>query len=60
MPFEAFLTAGFQHRHENDMFAALVEKLMARFGSSESLHVPIGNVLFEGNDIESLCEKQMG
>lgn len=60
MPFEAYLTAGFQHRHENDMFAALVENLMARFGSSESLHILIGNVRFEGNDMDAVFLKTDG
>src|SRR5687767_1130150 len=60
MPFEAYLTAGFQHRHENDMFAALVKILMSRFGASESLYVLIGNVLFEGSDVDAVLLKPDG
>ncbi|MEI6083554.1 MAG: UvrD-helicase domain-containing protein [Verrucomicrobiota bacterium] len=60
MPFEAYLTAGFQHPHENDMFAALVEKLMAKFASDPALHVLIGNIMFEGNDLDVLFLKPDG
>lgn len=60
MPFEAYLTAGFQHRHENDMFAALVEKLMAKFANDPAPHVLIGNIMFEGNDLDALFLKQDG
>jgi len=60
MPFEAYLTAGFQHRHENDMFAALVEKLMPKFASDPALHVLVGNIMFEGNDLDALFLKPDG
>ena len=57
MGFEAYLTAGFQHAHENDMFARLVEKLTLRFGRERPSYVLIGNVLFEGSDIDALFVK---
>lgn len=60
MPFEAYLTAGFPHLHENDMFAALVEKLMAQFAPDPALHVLIGNIMFEGNDLDALFLKPDG
>jgi superfamily I DNA/RNA helicase len=60
MPFEAYLTAAFQHRHENDMFAALVKNLMAKFASDTAPHVLVGNIMFEGNDLDVLYMKPDG
>lgn len=57
MPFEAYLTAGFQHGHENDMFGQLVDRLQARFGQEPAPHILIGNLLVEGNDLDAFFLK---
>src|SRR5665213_4097955 len=57
MPFEAYLTAEFQYPHENVMFAALVETLTVRFANDPALHVLIGNIMFEGKDLDALYVK---
>jgi len=60
MPFEAYLTAKYEHPHENEMFAALVAALMAKFGSVTAPHVLIGNIMFEGNDLDAVYLKSNG
>lgn len=60
MPFEAYLTAKYEHPHENEMFAALVARLMAKFGADPAPHVLIGNIMFEGNDLDALYLKPNG
>src|SRR5579863_8965007 len=60
MPFEAYLTAKFEYPHENDMFAALVKHLMAQFDSAPDTHVLIGNIMFEGNDLDAVFLKPHG
>lgn len=42
------------------MFAALVEKLMSKFGNDPMPHVLIGNIMFEGNDLDSIFLKPDG
>src|SRR5437879_1310612 len=39
------------------MFATLVENLASKFGRERGTHVLIGNVLFEGNDIDAVFIK---
>ena len=60
MPFEAYLTAAYQYPHENDMFAKLVETLMAKFANDPELHVLVGNIMLEGNDLDALFLKPDG
>lgn len=60
MPFEAYLTAKYEYPHENEMFAALVRQLMAKFDSAPDTHVLIGNIMFEGNDLDAVFLKPYG
>jgi len=60
MPFEAYLTAKYEHPHENEMFAALVAQLMAKFDADPAPHVLIGNIMFEGNDLDAIYLKHNG
>ncbi len=55
MSFEAYLLRGFEHPHESEMFAALVKALQSVFESLPGRHVMIGNVMFDGNDID--CQR---
>ena len=60
MPFIAYLPRGFQHAHENDAFEALVRYLAPRFDPAPDLHVLIGNVMFEGNEMDAVFLKPDG
>lgn len=60
MPFTAYLPSGFQHRHENEQFDAVVQSLNARFGGSPEPHVLIGNVMFEGHEMDGVFLKPNG
>jgi hypothetical protein len=60
MPFEAYLTAKYEHPHENEMFAALVAALMAKFKADPAPHILIGNIMFEGNDLDAIYLKPSG
>ncbi|HSY44117.1 MAG TPA: nuclease-related domain-containing protein, partial [Candidatus Acidoferrum sp.] len=60
MPFEAYLPCKFPHGHENEMFAVLVDKLMTKFGGEAGLHILIGNIMFEGNDLDAILIKPDG
>src|SRR5690348_5624564 len=60
MSFEAYLVRGFEHPHENEMFAELVKALQSSFDSLPGRHVMIGNVMFDGNDIDVLFLKSTG
>ena len=60
MPFEAYLTANYEHPHENEMFAALVTSLMAKFKADPAPHILIGNIMFEGKDLDALFLQPTG
>ena len=60
MPFTAYLPSGFQHPHENELFNAVVQSLAARFGGSAEPHVLIGNVMFEGHEMDGVFLKPNG
>jgi len=60
MPFTAYLPSGFQHRHENEQFDAVVQSLAARFAGSPEPHVLIGNVMFEGHEMDCVFLKPNG
>ncbi len=60
MPFTAYLPSSFQHPHENEQFDAVVQSLAARFGASPQPHVLIGNVMFEGHEMDGVFLKPNG
>ena len=60
MPFIAYLPRGFEHEHENKAFDELVARLKAKFDSAAGLHVLIGNVMFEGNEMDAVLFKPDG
>lgn len=60
MPFTAYLPSGFQHRHENELFEELVQSLATRFSGSPERHVLIGNVMFEGHEMDGVFLKPDG
>ena len=60
MPFTAYLPSGFQRRHENEQFDAVVQTLTSKFGGSPEPHVLIGNVMFEGHEMDAVLFKPNG
>src|SRR4051794_27405716 len=60
MPFAAYLPSGFQHRHENEMFDAIVQLLTTKFAEAAEPHVLIGNVMFEGHEMDGVFIKPDG
>lgn len=60
MAFETYLLRGFENPHESTMFANLVEQLRAKFATVPGKHILIGNVMFEGNDLDALFLKSTG
>ena len=60
MPFTAYLPSGFQHSHENELFHAVVQLLTAKFGGVPEPHVLIGNVIFEGHEMDGVLLKPNG
>ncbi|RYD68926.1 MAG: NERD domain-containing protein, partial [Verrucomicrobiaceae bacterium] len=60
MSFAAYLPSGFQHRHENELFDAVVRTLHARFDGVPGAHVLIGNVMFEGHEMDGVLLKPNG
>ncbi len=60
MPLEVYLTAKFEHTHENEMFSRLVTEILPRFNSEPLTHVLIGNIMFEGNDLDAIFLKPNG
>lgn len=60
MPFTAYLPSGFQHRHENELFDAVVQLLTTKFGAATEPHVLIGNVMFEGHEMDGVLLKPNG
>lgn len=60
MPFTAYLTSGFQHRHENEAFDVLVQNLHRQFDSAPARHILIGNVLIAGNEMDAVLFKPDG
>jgi hypothetical protein len=60
MPFAAYLPRSFEHAHENDSFDILVNCLKAHFDPRPGLHVLIGNVMFEGKEMDAVFFKPDG
>ena len=60
MPFTAYLPSGFQHNHENELFDAVVQLLTVRCGRLPQPHVLIGNVMFEGHEMDGVFLKPDG
>src|SRR5271166_1665200 len=60
MPFTAYLPSGFQHNHENELFDAVVQSLTVRCGQLPEPHVLIGNVMFEGHEMDGVFLKPDG
>jgi hypothetical protein len=60
MPFEVYLTAPFEHRHENEMFNALAEILQKEFRDHPEPHKLIGNLLFENENVDAILIKPDG
>ncbi len=57
MPFEAYLPAAFSHIHENMMFDTLVRSLEKSCANSIVPHYLVGNVLFNGQDLDGVFLK---
>ena len=60
MAFEAYLLRAFDYPHEKDQFRELVNRLNAQFGTSPGLHVLIGNVFFDGKELDAILFKGDG
>jgi hypothetical protein len=60
MPFTAYLPSGFQHHHENELFDAAVQSLKLQFDRLPDPHVLIGNVMFEGHEMDGVFLKPDG
>jgi hypothetical protein len=60
MPFIAYLPRGFDNSHENDSFDNLFACLKARFDSLPGLNVLVGNISFEGNEMDAVFFKPDG
>src|SRR3989442_1502092 len=58
MPFKAYLPSGFEHAHENEMFDSLVRVLNQRFGPDPAPHFLIGNVMFDGEELDAVFLKR--
>ena len=57
MPFKAYLASRFEHPHENEMFASLVRVLNERFQTDAAPHILIGNIMFDGKELDGLFLK---
>ena len=57
MSLTAYLPTGFEHSHENAIFDTLVQNLRSRFIASAEPHYLIGNVMFDGEEIDALLLK---
>lgn len=57
MPFTAYLPSSFQHNHENELFEKVVESLTRRCSQSPEQHVLVGNVMFEGHEMDGVFFK---
>ena len=60
MAFEAYLTKAFDNPHENYQFDKLVSCLNLKFAGRPGLNVLIGNVLFEGKELDAILFQQDG
>lgn len=60
MPFTAYLPRGFDHQHENESFNVLYECLRSRFDSHPGHHMLVGNISFEGNEMDAVFLKPDG
>ncbi len=58
MPFKAYLPTGFEHAHENAMFDSLVRVLTQRFKDEPGLYILIGNVMFNGVELDAIFIKR--
>jgi hypothetical protein len=60
MPLTAYLPSGFQHGHENQLFDTLVQLLKSRYDALPEPYVLIGNVMFEGHEMDAVFLKGDG
>jgi len=58
MPFEAYLARPYEHSHETQAFATLVQNLKTRFGSEPGLHLLVGNLMFSNNEADAILFKE--
>jgi superfamily I DNA/RNA helicase len=58
MPFKAYLPSGFEHDHENVSFDSLARVLNDRFGNDPAPHFLIGNVMFDGEELDAVFLKR--
>lgn len=58
MPFKAYLPSGFEHDHENVSFDSLVRALNNHFGQDPAPHFLIGNVMFDGEELDAVFLKR--
>ena len=60
MPFIAYLPRGFDHPHETESFDTLFACLKARFDCLPGLHALVGNISFEGSEMDAVFLKPDG